>query len=175
MKLKRLVPQLILEAIQLKYRKPNFDYEWDEATRYPEFEKLGYDNWINVAKTGYVTDYNSIKTVLGNVDLNLGNLESEKVQRVVNQLKTGTIEIPIVVKFGDTDYDLLAGNTRLASIVSGGGNPKIWVIDISNEKNLSPKELDISHEMDAKNREAAIYDEPNYDGTYYYTGMQGKS
>lgn len=175
MKLKSLVPKLILEAVQIKYTKPNFDYEWDEATRYPEFEELGKDNWMKVAEGGHIIDYNSIKDKLGNVDLNLNNLETEKVQRVANKLKTGSIEIPIVVKFDDNDYDLLAGNTRLATIVGGGGNPKLWVVDISNEKHLSPKELDVSQEMDAKNREAAIYDEPNYDSTYYYTGMQGKS
>ena len=170
MKLKQLVPQLILESIQLKYTKPNFDYEWDEATRYPEFQELGYDNWMETAKEGYVTDYNSIKGMLGNVDLNLDSLEPEKVQRVVNQLKTGIVEIPIVVKFNHRDYDLLAGNTRLASIVKGGGNPKLWVVDMSNDTHLSPKELDISHEMDQKHK----YDAWNFSDAEYYTGMQGK-
>ena len=61
MKLKSLVPKLILEAVQLSYTKPNFDYEWDEATRYPEFEELGKDNWMKVAGEGHIVDYNSIK------------------------------------------------------------------------------------------------------------------
>jgi hypothetical protein len=43
------------------------------------------------------------------------------------------------------------------------------------EANLTPKILDISPEQDAINKQAAIYDEPNFDGTYYYPGMQGKS
>ena len=43
------------------------------------------------------------------------------------------------------------------------------------EAELKPKILDISPEQDAINKQAAFYDEPNYDGTYYYTGMQGKS
>ena len=170
MKLKTLIPKLVLETIQIQYKQPNFDYEWDEATRYPEFMKMGYDNWLEVAKEGYVTDYNSIKEMLGNVDLNLDNLEPEKVQRVMTQLKTGSVEIPIVVKFNHKDYDLLAGNTRLATIVKGGGNPKLWVVDISNDTQLSPKELDISHEMDQKHK----YDAWNFSDAEYYTGMQGK-
>ena len=66
---------------------------------------------------------------------------------------------------------------RMISGITGASitTASAYMADISNEKNLSPKELDISHEMDAKNREAQIYDEPNYDSTYYYTGMQGKS
>ena len=101
---------------------------------------------------------------------NLDSLEPEKVQRVVNQLKTGIVEIPIVVKFNHKDYDLLAGNTRLATIVKGGGNPKLWVVDMSNDTHLSPKELDISHEMDQKHK----YDAWNFSDAEYYTGMQGK-
>lgn len=170
MKLKTLIPKLVLETIQIQYKQPNFDYEWDEAIRYPEFMEMGYDNWLEVAKEGYVTDYNSIKEMLGNVDLNLDNLEPEKVQRVMTQLKTGSVEIPIVVKFNHKDYDLLAGNTRLATIVKGGGNPKLWVVDISNDTQLSPKELDISHEMDQKHK----YDAWNFSDAEYYTGMQGK-
>jgi len=170
MKLKSLVPKVLLEAIQIKYKQPNFDYEWDEATRYPEFMEMGYDNWMAVAKEGYVTDYNSIKGMLGNVDLNLSNLEQEKVQRVMTQLQTGSVETPIVVKFNHKDYDLLAGNTRLATIVKGGGNPKLWVVDISNDTQLSPKELDISHEMDQTKK----YNAWNFSDAEYYTGMQGK-
>jgi hypothetical protein len=170
MKLKSLVPKVLLEAIQIKYKQPNFDYEWDEATRYPEFMEMGYDNWMAVAKEGYVTDYNSIKGMLGNVDLNLSNLEQEKVQRVMTQLQTGSVETPIVVKFNHNDYDLLAGNTRLATIVKGGGNPKLWVVDISNDTQLSPKELDISPEMDEKQKYSAW----NFSDAEYYTGMQGK-
>jgi hypothetical protein len=43
------------------------------------------------------------------------------------------------------------------------------------EAEMKPKVLDISPEQDAINKQAAIYDEPNYGDTYYYTGMQGKS
>jgi hypothetical protein len=40
---------------------------------------------------------------------------------------------------------------------------------------MKPKILDISPEQDEIAKQLANYDEPNYDGTYYYTGMQGKS
>lgn len=43
------------------------------------------------------------------------------------------------------------------------------------EVHLTPKVLDISPEQDERQKELDMYDEPNYDGTYYYTGMQGKS
>jgi hypothetical protein len=43
------------------------------------------------------------------------------------------------------------------------------------EAEMKPKILDISPEQDERQKELDVYDEPNYDGTYYYTGMQGKS
>ena len=39
----------------MKFKKPNFDFEWDEALRYPEFEDMGKEGWINLAKDGYMT------------------------------------------------------------------------------------------------------------------------
>ena len=43
------------------------------------------------------------------------------------------------------------------------------------EAEMNPKILDISPEQDERQKKLDVYDEPNYDGTYYYTGMQGKS
>ena len=40
---------------------PNFDFEWKEAERYPEFVKMGKDGWLEVAKKGYTTKYSEIK------------------------------------------------------------------------------------------------------------------
>ena len=39
------------------------------------------------------------------------------------------------------------------------------------EAEMKPKILDISSEQDETAKQLANYDEPNYDGTYYYTGM----
>jgi hypothetical protein len=40
--------------------------------------------------------------------------------------------MPIAVKFSNSDYDLLAGNTRLSGLVNNGEDPNIWIVDISN-------------------------------------------
>ena len=34
----------------MKFKLPNFDFEWEEAKRYPELEKLGKDKWIQLAE-----------------------------------------------------------------------------------------------------------------------------
>ena len=122
--------QLILEGIT--YRDPNFAEEWMEAQRYPEFEKMGKQGWIDIAKKGYVTSYSNIKKVLGNVDLNFDKLDPNKKQRFQDAFKKGTIEMSIAVKFSDNDYDLVAGNTRLSGLVKNGIDPKIWIVDISD-------------------------------------------
>ena len=123
MKLKSLLPQI-------KYLTPDFNREWMEAIRYPEFVEMGKEKWIELAKRGKVVNYSDIKGVLGNVDLDFHTIEPEKQKRVAGLLSKGVLEYPMVVKFSDTDYDLIAGNTRLAGLVKMGYNPKLWVVEL---------------------------------------------
>jgi hypothetical protein len=123
MKLSKLIP--------ITYTQPDFEREWMEAMRYPEFVDVGKNGWIEIASKGYTIPYKAIKNVLGNVDLEFDTLEQPKKERFLKAIKTHTIETPIVVKFSDTDYDLVAGNTRLSGLVKYGYNPKLWVVDLS--------------------------------------------
>ena len=122
--------QLILEGVV--YSKPNFDHEWEEAKRYPEFEEIGKEGWIDLANKGYTTTYSNISDELSNVDLDFEDLEEPKKQRFLDAFKKGTIEMSIAVKFSDDDYDLVAGNTRLAGLVKNQIDPKIWIVDLSD-------------------------------------------
>ena len=125
----------------MKYLKPNIDHEWMEALRYREFEKMGKDSWKDIASNDYdITNYNKIKDVLKNVDLDFDTLEDEKKERCNRSFKKGEVEIPMVVKFGDNDYHLLGGNTRLAGLIEKGINPKLWVVDMTKKKKEEVKE-----------------------------------
>jgi hypothetical protein len=79
-----------------------------------------------------ITSYDKIKDVLGNVDLDFDTLDFDKKKRFEKHFEEGSIEMPIAIKFSDSDYDLVAGNTRLSGLIKNGIDPKIWVIDISN-------------------------------------------
>jgi len=126
----------------ISYSKPNFEFEWEEARRYPEFEKIGKEKWIKVAKKGKPISYGSVKDYLGNVDLNFDRLEDVKKERFKVAFEKGTIEMPIVVKFSNKDYDLIAGNTRLSGLIKNKVDPKLWVVDISTlTENIDPKPL----------------------------------
>ena len=119
----------------MKYSKPNFEHEWMEALRYREFEKMGKDKWLEKASKDFeISNFNSIKEVLNNVDLDYDTLEDEKKKRFEKHFKEGEVEIPMVVKFGENDYDLLGGNTRLAGLIGKGINPKLWVVDMTKKK-----------------------------------------
>jgi hypothetical protein len=134
------------ENKQIKYTNPNFSNEWEEAIRYPEFEEMGKEKWIEIANKGKAVSYSSIKDKLGNVDLKFDRLEKPKKQRFNAAYEKGVIEMSIAVKFDDSDYDLIAGNTRLAGLVRNGIDPKIWVVDISQKQTLNevldPKTFD---------------------------------
>jgi hypothetical protein len=119
----------------MKYSKPNFEHEWSEALRYREFEKMGEDGWIEKASKDFeISNFKSIEDVLNNVDLDYDTLDDEKKERFEKSFDEGDVEIPIAVKFSDTDYDLLGGNTRLAGLIKNGINPKIWVVDMTKSK-----------------------------------------
>jgi hypothetical protein len=125
----------------MKYSKPNFEHEWSEALRYREFEKMGKDGWLEKASKDFeISNFKSIEDVLNNVDLDYDTLEDEKKERFEKSFENGDIEIPMAVKFSDTDYDLLGGNTRLAGLIKNGINPKIWVVDMTKKKEKEVKE-----------------------------------
>ena len=79
MKLKSLIP----EQKKIKYIQPNFDAEWNEAERYPEFVEMGRLNWIKLGKRGYIINFSDIKDMLGNVDLNFDGLDPKKKKFVL--------------------------------------------------------------------------------------------
>lgn len=114
----------------IKYTKPNFENEWEEALRYPEFEEMGKEEWIKTAEKGYTLSYSQIKDKLGNVDLDFESLEEPKKERFHKAFEKGKIELPIAVKFPNGEYDLVAGNTRLSGLVNKGVVPFLWIVDL---------------------------------------------
>ena len=127
---------ILNESIKkINYTNPNFKNEWEEAIRYSEFKEMGIKNWIKIANKGYATNYSKIKDKLGNVDLKFDSLEEPKKQRFQDALNKGNIEMSIAVKFSDDDYDLVAGNTRISGLVKNQIDPKIWIVDLSNDLN----------------------------------------
>ena len=119
----------------MRYKKPNFREEWREALRYREFEKMGMKGWLDVAQNDFkITNYEAIEDVLNNVDLDYDSLDEDKRQRFEEAFENGEVEIPIVVRFGQNDYDLLGGNTRLAGLIKNGINPKLWVVNLAKKR-----------------------------------------
>jgi len=111
------------------YTKPDLENEWLEANRYPEFQKLGKDQWIKISRQGSVAKWSSLKDV-GNVDNDLSNLEPEKRKRAAVLVNRGKVELPIVGRWPDGYLDLIAGNTRIATLLDQGHDPKVWVVDV---------------------------------------------
>jgi hypothetical protein len=145
----------------IEYIKPNFEYEWEEAIRYPEFKKMGFDNWVKTAQKGYEVNFSDIKDKLKNVDLNFDSLNQDKKIRFINAFKTNQIELPIAVKFSENDYDLVGGNTRLSGLVRKGIDPKIWIVDLTTLKE--------NHKAYAKERYEADLIEGKIGNLYHTT------
>jgi len=119
----------------MKYTKPNFKEEWKEALRYREFEKMGFQGWLDVAQNDFeITNFEAIEDVLNNVDLDYDSLDEDKRERFEEAFENGVVEIPMAVRFGKNDYDLLGGNTRLAGLIKNGINPKLWVVNLSKKR-----------------------------------------
>ena len=113
---------------EVRFTKPNFDYEWEEAERYP---KLFPDKqtWLDAVRSGVEAkvdcgmDIQNTDMCETDVDL-----EPAKVDRVQKMIDTGNIELPIVMKHKDK-YELIGGNTRLVALKKAGLPTKAWVFN----------------------------------------------
>jgi hypothetical protein len=121
----------------MNYTKPNPKAEWPEAFRYRIFERMGFEAWVKLIKKGKSCYFSQIDELTGNVDLDYDSLDKDKKARFEKAYKSGEVEMPVVVRFKKYKFDLVGGNTRLAGLVSKGYNPKVWVIDISDDKSKS--------------------------------------
>lgn len=127
-------------AKSIQFRKPNFNAEWGEAERYPEFKKIGKDNWIDLAKQGKpVTVDNAMSNKINNTEAGekdrdqFDKLDSSKRDRFVKDLVNNNIELPIIARYSDGYLELVGGNTRLTGMMSQIGQGKAWVFDVPDE------------------------------------------
>lgn len=120
---------------------PNFDYEWGEANRYPEYRKIGKEEWIKLAKTGKAIDVdNRLANDIENTEAGeehrydyWDGLVKAKRDRFTKALSSGQIELPIIARYSDGYLELVAGNTRLTGMMRELGRAKAWVYDVPDE------------------------------------------
>jgi len=138
--------------LETKMNNPQFDVEWDEAQRYPEFKKLGKDGWVELASKGKATTIVSAKDI-NNTDAadvdSFKTLDPQKQKRATAQLKSGKVEMPIVAVYSDGHKELIGGNTRLTAMMRDKGQATVWQFEVPdeildenfadvNERNLNP-------------------------------------
>jgi hypothetical protein len=116
--------------------EPNFDFEWEEAERYPEFVKIGKAAWIELANKGKAVTIKSAKGI-NNTDAadpdSFRSLDKDKQARALAQLKSGNVEMPIVAVYPDGWKELIGGNTRLTAMLAQDGNATVWVFKVPDE------------------------------------------
>jgi hypothetical protein len=117
---------------------PNFDMEWEEAIRYPEFKQLGKEAWVELARNGKIVTVTlqSVKHI-NNTDAadpsSFKDLEPAKQKRALAQVSSGNVELPIVARYSDGHLELVGGNTRLTAMMAKDGKGKVWMFDAPNE------------------------------------------
>lgn len=119
-----------------KFVEPNFNSEWEEAERYPEFQKIGKAAWIKLAKKGKEFTIKSAKDI-NNTDAadpdSFKSLDPNKQRRALAQLEKGTIELPIVAVYSDGYKELIGGNTRLTAMMAQDGQATVWAFKVPDE------------------------------------------
>ena len=117
-------------------REPNFDFEWSEAKRYPEFVQMGKDNWVKMAKSGKKVTIHSANDI-NNTDAadpdSFDSLDQDKQQRAMAQLRKGDVEMPIIAVYPDGHKELIGGNTRLTAMLRDNGQANVWVFKVTDE------------------------------------------
>jgi hypothetical protein len=124
------------ESIREAFVEPQFDVEWDEAARYPEFQKIGKEAWIELAKKGTAITIKSAKGI-NNTDAadpdSFKSLDPAKQKRALAQLKSGDVEMPIVAVYSDGYKELIGGNTRLTAMMAKDGKATVWAFKVPDE------------------------------------------
>ena len=120
---------LLIENKAIEFSKPNFEYEWEEAQRYPDLFP-DKQTWLDAVQNGTVTDVHC-GMKMGNTDFCEPDvdLDSEKVKRVDGMVKSGKVELPIVMKYKNK-YELIGGNTRLVALEKLGLPTRAWVFQV---------------------------------------------
>jgi len=127
--------------VKINFTMPNFDYEWGEANRYPEYRKIGKEEWIKLAKTGKAIDVdNRLANNIENTEAGeehrydyWDGLVKAKRDRFTKALSSGQIELPIIARYSDGYLELVAGNTRLTGMMRELGRARAWVYDVPDE------------------------------------------
>jgi len=140
MNVKKLFPkkkkkkESIEEAIT--FTKPKLHKEWDEASRYPEFRKMGKDAWIKLADEGEAVTITSAVGI-SNTDAtepdSFSSLDKGKQARALAQLDSGKIEMPIVAVYSDGHKELIGGNTRLTALMAKKIPATVWQFDVPDD------------------------------------------
>ena len=133
---KTMAENYFKNLLETKMNKPQFDVEWDEAQRYPEFKKLGKDGWVELASKGKATTIVSAKDI-NNTDAadvdSFKTLDPQKQKRATAQLKSGKVEMPIVAVYSDGHKELIGGNTRLTAMMHDKGQATVWQFEVPDQ------------------------------------------
>ncbi len=107
------------------FEKPNANFEWEEAERYPEIFPTKAV-WLKAMREGKEIDPESLGLVgkinnteyeenLENMKRSYKTLTKDRRKRVEALFRANPvkIELPIVMKYNGEEYELVSGNTRL--------------------------------------------------------------
>jgi hypothetical protein len=118
------------------YTKPNLENEWEEAARYPEFVRIGKEDWVKLAQAGKAVAIKSAKGI-DNTDAadpdSFKLLNKDKQARALSQIKQGSVEMPIVAVYSDGRKELIGGNTRLTATLAKYGKSTVWAFKVPDE------------------------------------------
>jgi len=123
----KLIDVLLEVVPNIEFTKPNFEFEWEEAARYPKIFP-SKDYWFKVAEQGKVVNA-TCEMDIRNTDFcysDSDELDPNKVARVKKIVAGKKIELPIVMK-KDGAYELIGGNTRLTALEMGGIDEKALI------------------------------------------------
>ena len=127
----------------IKFRNPNFDFEWDEARVHHNENFSTKEAWLELSSKGTIINALPIAGQIKNTQFTdnckemeeeYKNLTPDRRARTSKMFDSGEIELPIVKKVNG-EYTLIAGNTRLtmmgAQHCTDVNYPvKVWLIDL---------------------------------------------
>lgn len=114
----------------MKYLKPNFQNEWQNAEKMPEFQGMKKKEWADFAAQGYQTKLNDVIDSIQKLDF--CDICPKKRAIVQGQIADGELEIPVLAKLDEDKYEVISGKTRICELLKKNLNPPVWIVDLSS-------------------------------------------
>ena len=115
-----------LKRIEMEFVKPEPNAELGDLV------ETGYTAWYSEISDSITNSPTNPRSSEGTIRKFFKKLNPEAVMKFLEQWSTRRVHMPIVGRFPNDRYEVLAGQANLSGMTGMGADTKVWVVDFEN-------------------------------------------